>query len=144
MFGVSSELPIAMTTGKQTRISPGEWDLCCHHYAVIYCLVCSMEISKVSVVLVETGTLYRSSKSTSNSISNLARVCLSSSMGKLFENQKSVGSQAPTTLIQRLYCESLTSCDHAEGQSDKRAKPYLDSDCLVTLHYISELMAQRH
>lgn len=98
MFGVSSELPVSKTTGRQARISPGEWDLCCHHYTVRHCLDCSMEISEVSLLsLLRLAHCIAPFKSTSNSISNLARVCLFSSTRKLAENQKSVGNQASIT-----------------------------------------------
>ena len=90
VFGDSNELRISKTTGKQARISPGEWDPCCHHCAARCCLDCSVETPISSfVVLAETGMLRSSFKSRSNSIINLARFCLSPSAGKLFQSCKS-------------------------------------------------------
>lgn len=107
MFRVNNELHISMTTGKQTRISPGERDPCCHHYAVRYCLDCHVEILKTTVVvLLKLGHCIAPFKSRSNSIFNLARFCLSPSRGKLFQNCRSERSQASITLIQLSYCES--------------------------------------
>lgn len=58
-------------------------------------------------------------KSGSNSIFKLTRFCLSPSTGKCFQNCKSEKSQTSISLIQLSYCESLSSYDHAECQSEE-------------------------